>query len=179
MDGKEEKELKIRILAAAVLLLVVGCAIMEPVEVREEKYGKATPVISKAFASPRLSPGDTWKVYLNASDPDGDMKAIICTMEQPGRGSYPVSRTRIPANQRRDLSGYVYLNTRDSESIENTSLTMALQVQDEAGHYSAPVLLPLFLQFKAKQGTPPPELFQNRDLGPIMIRLDAGLGTAR
>ncbi len=171
--------MRIRILAAAVLLLAVGCATLEPVEVREQRYGKATPVISKAFASPKLNPGDTWRVYLNASDPDGDMKQIVCTLEQQGRGYYPASRTRILANQRRDLSGYVYLNTGGAEAIENTSLTLTLQVQDEAGHYSVPVLLPLFLQFKAKQVTPPPELFQNRDLGPIMITLDAGFGNAK
>ncbi len=34
----------------------------------------ASPVITSHFASSDLRPGDTWKIYLKASDSEGDMK---------------------------------------------------------------------------------------------------------
>src|SRR3990170_475969 len=65
----------------AFLFLFLACAAFEPIAVREEKYGKSVPAIHQSFASTKLRPGDTWKVYLNASDADGDLKSIICTID--------------------------------------------------------------------------------------------------
>src|SRR5512136_2546031 len=94
------------------LFFLTGCLAMEPIEVREKTFGSGVPVISQSFASPKISPGGTWKVYLTASDPDGDMKNIVCVIDQPGVGTYPVGITRIKKDEdRRELSGYVYLYT--------------------------------------------------------------------
>jgi hypothetical protein len=46
----------------------------------------ATPVITNSFACRQIRPGDTWKIYLLAEDPEGEMKAIVCTVDQPGAG---------------------------------------------------------------------------------------------
>ncbi|MCX5911855.1 MAG: hypothetical protein NTV04_07985, partial [Deltaproteobacteria bacterium] len=62
-----------------VLLLTVGCATMMSFEEREKLYGKEAPVITETYASKQMSPGDTWKVYLKASDPNGDMESIVAT----------------------------------------------------------------------------------------------------
>ena len=67
------------------------------------------PLITHSFAAKEIRPGDTWRVFLNARDPDGDMKTIFCTVEQPGRGTYPISLFRISESQRRELSGFLYL----------------------------------------------------------------------
>lgn len=53
---------------------ITGCAILEPIEVRQKNYRKAVPVIRQSFASKQIRPGDTWKIYLNAFHPDGDIK---------------------------------------------------------------------------------------------------------
>jgi len=76
-------------------------------------YGRGVPVITQSFASNEIRPGETWKVYLNAHDPDGDMKQIVCVIEQPGVGVYPAAYTRIKADNRKELSGYIYLTTFD------------------------------------------------------------------
>ncbi|MCJ7495779.1 MAG: hypothetical protein MUP68_16330 [Deltaproteobacteria bacterium] len=39
------------------------------------------------------------------------MKYIVCTIDQPGIGTYPVSFTRIKEENRQELSGHIYLNT--------------------------------------------------------------------
>lgn len=157
------------------LFLVSGCAGLEPLEMREGIYGKGIPVITQFFASKQLWPGDTWKVYLIASDPDGNMKNIFCVIERPGV-RYPVGITRIKEENRKEISGYIYLTTfADSIARLNfVNLTLTVQIQDMAGHFSAPMVFPLSIQSRYTQEPPPPGIFRERDLGPIMIRLPVG-----
>lgn len=164
---------------------IVSCAGMEPVQKREETYGKAVPVIHQAFAAKQIWPGETWKVYLIASDPDGDMKNIVSTIDQPGVGTYPVSITKIQEENQKEFSGYVYLNTQSFDDLTFVNLTLTVQIQDKAGHYSQPVTFPLLLSATAQQQeTPVSGVFQEASLGPIMIQLrtirdDGGPGFER
>lgn len=161
-----------RILAGFVLLfLAMGCAAMEPIEVREGMYGKAVPVISQSFASKQISPGDTWKVYLNASDPDGDIKNIVCIIEQPGTGAYPISFLRISEGNRKEFSGFIHLYTGGIKNLDSVNLSLTVQIQDRAGHFSQPAVFPLSFNSRYTQENPPPGMFPEKDLGPIMIRL--------
>jgi len=161
-----------KILALVILpFLTLGCAALEPIEVREKTYGKGVPVITQSFASKQMRPGDTWKVYLNASDPDVDMKNIVCTIEQPGIGTYPVSFTRIKEANRKELSGYIYLNTVGIQGLNFVNITLTVQVQDKAGHLSQPAVFPLSFNLRFEQETPPAGTFLEKDLGPIMITL--------
>ena len=153
------------------LLLTWGCAAMEPIEVREKIYGTSVPVITQSFASKQLRPGDTWKVYLKASDPDGDMKNIYATIEQPGLGTYPISITKIKEGGGKDLSGYVYLNTVGIQGLNFVTITLTVEIQDKAGHFSRPEVFPLSLSFGSRQQSPSPKIFQEKELGPIMIIL--------
>ena len=155
----------------ALLFLVGGCAALAPLEVKEEKYGKSVPVITQSFASKQLRPGDTWKVYLKVSDPDGDLKNIYATIEQPGMGTYPLSVTRIKEAGGKELSGYVYLNTVGVQGLNFVTITLTVEIQDKAGHFSRPAVFPLSLNFLSQQETPPPGTFAEKDLGPIMITL--------
>ena len=154
--------------------LIMGCASMEaqPMEVKEAKYGKHVPVITESFASKQLRPGDTWMVYLKASNPDGDMENILCTIVQPGVGEYPLSINRIKKGDRKELNGYMYLPTVGQDTRLNlVNLTLTVQIQDKAGHYSAPVSFPLTFNTRYSQEQPPKGEFQNHDLGPIMIQV--------
>jgi hypothetical protein len=155
----------------ALLFLASGCAALAPLEVKEEKYGKSVPVITQSFASKEMRPGDTWKVYLKSSDPDGDMKNIYATIEQPGMGTYPVSITKIKEADRKDLAGYIYLNTVGVQGLNYTLLTLTVQIQDKAGHFSQPAVFPLSFNFASQQQTPSPGIFPEKDLGPIIIML--------
>ncbi|MBP1723562.1 MAG: hypothetical protein H6Q44_1267, partial [Deltaproteobacteria bacterium] len=150
---------------------LAGCAAMEPIEVREKTYGTAPPVISQSFASKEARPGDTWKVYLKAEDPNGDMKRIFCTIDQPGMGTYPVSDMRIKEADRKELSGFIYLNIPGRRDLDFVSLTLTLQIQDMAGHLSQPAVFPLALNPRATRESPPPGTFPEKELGPVMIQL--------
>lgn len=158
--------------AGMVSLFLWGCLAMEPVKVREERYGKNVPVITRSFAAQEIRPGDTWKVYLAAKDDDGDMKNILCSIDQPGVGTYPISITRIKAEDQKEFSGYIHLFTDTAPGhFHNVNLTLNVQIEDKAGHYSKPVSFPLSMNSLHRQESPPPNAFQEKDLGPIMIQL--------
>ena len=135
---------------------------------------KGVPIITRSFASPQVSPGDTWRVYLSASDPDGDMKAVYCVIDQPGMGTHPASITRIREDQQRELSGYLYLTTAGMAGSNFGNLVLEIQIRDQAGNFSEPVSFSLSFNPRAHQEEPPPGLFQDRELGPIMITLTSG-----
>jgi len=159
------------ILGVAALFLFTGCAAFESLEVKEQKYGKAPPVVEQSFASKAMKKGDTWKIYLKASDPDGDMKTIIAYFERGvGGGATAVSHTRIKENDRQEINGYLYWYP-GPDSYAVPEMVMTLQIQDMAGHFSNPVSLPLRMQLSGSQELPPEGAFQEKDLGPVMITL--------
>jgi hypothetical protein len=157
------------------LVIGGGCAStekkMEGPKSQIAKPPQAAPVISHSFASPQIAPGRVWKVYLRASDADGDMKEFVCTIHQPGVGTYPVSITRIKEGNQESLSGYLYLNVSAFRNLDFVELTLTVQVRDRAGQFSDPVKFPLSINSRYSQEPPPEGVFQENDLGPIMIQL--------
>ena len=134
------------------------------------------PVITQTFASEEISPGDTWKIYLRAKDSEGEMKAIHATVDQPGRGPQTAGSIPVPEGQRRELSGFLYLNTSGIQGGAFLNLTLTIRIRDGSGHFSQPVSFPLALNPRAVQESPPLGAFPESELGPIMVSLDAGTG---
>ncbi len=162
-----------------ILFLAMGFSTLMAAEVGEGAGVNGVPVITQSFASKEVMPGETWKVYLNVSDPDGGLKNIFAVVDQPGVGPYPLSIIRIQGENHKELSGYIYLNTSNPySSLEFTPLKLIVQVQDRAGHFSAPVVFPLFIQGRATQEAPPQGVFKDEDLGPVMVTLHGILGGA-
>ncbi len=157
----------------SVVLLLAGCASMQANQ-GNPQAASARPVITQAFAAPEMRTGDAWKIYINASDPNGDMEYVVATVDQLGRGGgYPPSYTRIKSGGRQQLSGYVYLNTANNvqQGLNFTNLVMTVQIKDRNGNMSNPVSFPLHFQLSAVQQPPPAGVFQEANLGPIMIQI--------
>jgi hypothetical protein len=160
-----------------ILFLAMGCSTLKTAEVREGAEGKAIPVITQSFASKEVSGGDTWKIYLNASDPDGGLESIFAVVDQTDVEEYPVSIIRIPGQNPKELSGYIYLDTwNPDETLDLITLKLTVQIQDKAGNFSAPMVFPLFIQGRATQEAPPEGVFKEQALGPIMVTLHSVLG---
>ncbi len=137
-----------------------------------EAANPAIPVIQQSFASKEIQPDGNWKVYITASDPDGEMKYIFACIEQPGVENYPASIIRIRKENLQQLSGYIYLNTVGvGNSMNSKQITLSVHIQDKSGQFSTPVVFPLSFDFRYSQAKPPEGVFQEKDLGPIMIRL--------
>ncbi len=153
------------------LCLAVGCAALA----RADAPGKAIPVINQAFASKELRAGDTWKVYLKSSDPNGNMRYVVCTLYQPGWGDYPASRTRISSEDSKELNGYIYLNTLipgGYNFLNFHTISLTVQIQDKKGNYSKPMEFALYFDPRATvQEEPPAGVFKEQALGPILVHL--------
>jgi len=168
-------------LVAGLMILfgMVSCAHMGGMEEKEKVYGKNPPVIGQSFASNQCRPGDQWKIYVLASDPDGDMETMIAVVEQAGMGSYPVSMTKIKGENAKELSGYFYLNTNSpygSVFLNNLELILSIQIKDKAGHTSQTVTLSVLLLSGITPKSPPGGVFKEMELGPIMVVLRPGSG---
>ena len=144
---------KIVLSAFVVFLLTMGSIYIA----RAQVSGLAVPVITQAFASKQIRPGQTWKVYLNVSDPNGEIKNIYAIIDQPGVGQYPVTTIRIKEENRKELSGYIYLpGSSQWDQLEFVNITLTVQVQDQSGAFSAPAVFPLAFSSRASQeGTTP------------------------
>ena len=165
---------KILVAVFVFLCLAMGCATLE-----ESPKGavRATPVITQSFAAGEIRVGETWKIYLNASDPDGEMIKIYGIVDQPGQ-TYPLSITRVSKENAKELSGYLYLSTaRPATPLVGTSITLTVQIQDRSGNFSQPVVFPLVLKNLPSQEAPPQGVFKERDLGPVMVTVKALIGT--
>jgi hypothetical protein len=150
------------------LFLVMGYAALA----EAEGGAGATPVITQGFAAREAWPGQTWKIYLKASDPNGDMKNIYAVVEQPGVGQYPLSIIRVKEENKKEISGYIYLVTSTPHYPLNfVHLTVTVNIQDRSGNFSAPAVFGLSLNPRSAQEAPPQGVFKEQELGPIMIRL--------
>ena len=157
-----------------VLILAAGCAMIEP-GTQRAREAKKPPVIVQSFASKELRPGDVWKIYLKASDPEGQMKYIFATVSQPGVSAYPISIIRIKGENQKELSGYIYLNTAPAAQVNFFNLTLALSVTIKGpGGFSQPAVFPLSFEASATPEVPPDGVFKEENLGPISVTLQAG-----
>jgi hypothetical protein len=159
-----------RFWAAAGVLLCLTIGFLSLAGAQAGKQGGL--VITQSFASKEINTGGTWKIYLKASHPDGEMASIFATVDQPGVGQYPLSMMKLKEENRKEFSGFVYLSTSSPYgSLDGISLTLTIQIQDKSKTFSQPVVFPLLIQNRATQETPPPGVFKEQELGPVMVIL--------
>ncbi len=140
------------------------------------KPGGSPPVITHWFASEELHHGDIWKIYLEANDPDGDMREFVCIFDQVGYGSYSPNYLIIKKRYREGLRGYLNFFSSAGGGYqlpEWTILKLTVFIRDKGGNASNRVVFPLVLSQGAKQGPPPPpfDIGGLEKLGTIMVQL--------
>ena len=156
-----------KILAEGFVFLCLAIGYATPA--RADVTGKAVPVITQSFASTKVWPGETWKVYLNASDPNGEIIKISAIVDQPEQ-IYPEGITKVSKENGKELSGYLYLSTATLANVlDGTSITLWVQIQDRAGNFSQPAIFPLIIKSVATQAAPPQGVFKEGDLGPVVL----------
>jgi type II secretory pathway predicted ATPase ExeA len=134
-----------------------------------------SPAIIQSFAPKRLRPGDLCKVYLRALDRNGDMKYILCLLEN---GGPRLSIIKIKEENQEYFSGYLFFSTSEKNSwLNHTDLTLSIWIKDSAGHLSQPARFFLSLQPDIIPERPPRNLFEEISLGPVMTPLPNPLDT--
>jgi len=156
----------------SVLMLLFLCTHCTTVLEKEARYGVNPPTITATFAKATIVSGDTWKIYINAFDEDGDMGMIvISSLIQDGWVPYPVDTIRIKEDSGRNLSGYLYLTTSPFEELWNVNVGLSLYIIDKAGHRSEIKDFTLRLFSKESKEAVNKALFSETPLGPIKIDL--------
>ncbi len=133
------------------------------------------PVVTRSFASEKVSHNDKWKIYVEAHDPDGDMRQIV-VMVNRGRSRSRFNYVGIKKGDQAKLLGYINCfiwSGIGTDRNEWAELTLTLSIRDKGGNTSNRVVFPLALSQGAKQG-PPPSLFETgglKALGTIWVDL--------
>ena len=160
------------------LLLLGGCASLNPEKVKRKRYQEelkltSSPVIIDYYAAEAIRPGDSWRIYLHAKDSDGDIKDIACVLEQAGGSPY-ISVTRLKSTQGQEVAGYLLLRTPRDRDLMADLFTMKVTVVDIQGNSSEPIELPLQFGLEAKQKIPEKwEKVPERKLGTVGIRIES------
>lgn len=161
---KRKRQVRILVFAFLVTLAFLsGCAYFS----KPAPVGDAPPVIDKIFASPTLYRWDTWKIFIQAHDPDGDMWEIRFRIKQPGVGYNEFQGdVRLPADLWEKMDGYCYmLPPGPRQKVSFIDLVMSVQVVDRGGRSSEKFELPLSMGGRA--GVPDPEGFSRVPLVPV------------
>jgi hypothetical protein len=116
-----------------------------------------SPVIEGYYASKTVSAGDTWKIFLRAKDPEGDMLYIACMVSETGYG--PVNSVEIPltGKDRAEFSGYLAMpiEVEDPFEVAGINLTTTILIRDGQGNASQSIQLSFTLDGESEQAVPP------------------------
>ena len=166
----------------SVLLVAVIASILMGLSLEGRAQTKGSPpVINFSWAQDKIRQGNDWRIYISATDPDGDMYRIYCRVEQAGGQSYLQDITNIKKGMEGHLAGYLVLRTYSAQDLFGVSLTLSVIIADRAGNESKPLLFPLSINGERTKLLPadqvPPDLAKALDqrithIGVDLIRRD-------
>ena len=136
---------------------------------------KGELIVNFAYAPEKIRQGDTWKVYLSVTDPEGNMHQIVCRVEQPGESYYKPSLIYLKRGMEKQFAGYFVLDTKHPTELDD--FVLALSILDRAGNVRKTLRFPLEFDQSAEPMKPlPPDMEKdlNRRIG--MIDIDWVLG---
>jgi hypothetical protein len=166
------KMTRVAFIISLILLLVLGFHL----EGKCQPKGSA-PVIDFAWAQEKIRQREDWRIYISATDPDGNMSRISCRVDQVGGGDYRPDITNVKKGMEGKLTGYLVLRTNSPQDLYGVSLTLTLIIADRGGNESKPVFFPLTINGERMKPPPPdrtpPDLAKelNQRLGYIGIDL--------
>ena len=166
------------------VLLAIPVMLTHSKSLGRGKSRGSPPVITHSFASKEISRGDIWRIYVEANDPDGDMRQFVCALRQVGYGDYSSEYVIIKRRHREKMKGYLTFNSGAGEGFrlpEWTQFSMTIYIRDRGRNTSDKVVFPLTLSLGSRQGAPPPPFDVNglERLGAISIELVGGRGRSR
>lgn len=170
---------------AAIVGMVSGCVALDQrgIQELESAYGANPPKIETSFASRTVAAGDTWKVYIRGSDPDGDLRFLNVSLWMATAVMTPIRLELLPEHSRA-ISGYMSLDTnRFSDGFLRLTpgeIRLYVSLEDRAGHRSDLSVLHTSLILGAKQDRPAPGTFEERYLGsvPLEFLMQGGMGAS-
>ena len=166
-------------------ILISGCASFTRCEKISTSGMGQPPVILDSYAPSQIRPGATWRVYLRAKDPDGDMKQMIQVIMRGGSGPFNTTFAPLRAEHRAEMDGFFFLRTpspaqADYSRLGFMGLTLRITLLDCQGNKSESVEFPLHFTLKAAHELPAEwQDVADHSLGAIMFDLGDMLNRSR
>lgn len=149
---------------AVLLGLVLGLAVLGTAL---ESRAQTAPVLEKVWVSPQVNHGDLLKIYIKASDREGDMRWIMVSAGR-GKGAIYGSVIRLRKENRKELNGYVFWDTGKAVQ-KSVSGTVEITIEDWKGNESETLSLPVNIVSIGAKSQPAPGEFKEKAIGPVMI----------
>ena len=169
----------------ALSILISGCASFTRCEKTSTSDKGQPPVILDSYAASQIRPGATWRVYLRAKDPDGDMKKTIQFLGRGESGFFKTSYVPLKAEYSAEMDGYFFLRTpspaqADYSRLGFMGLTLRIVLFDCQENKSEYVVFPLHFELEAPHDLPPEwQDVADSSLGAIMFDLGDMLNKSR
>ena len=142
-------------------LIVLGTAV--------ESSAQGGPALEKVWAPSEVNFGDMLKIYIKASDPEGDMRWVMISAGKSGENDPAASvPLRLKKQFRKNVNGYVYCQT-DRAIDRKVEGKFVIQIEDFKGNESQPMSVIVNLVPKGAKAQKAPADFQEIPIGPIML----------
>ena len=166
-----KEKIRGRLVWMGLALLTVTLAACSGPILKPAPVGDHPPVIDRFEASPTVSWGETWRIFLKAHDPDGDIWEIFFEIDQPGILYDSLhGYVRLPESMWKEMDGYCYLQISPSPWVMGrVDLTMSVTLVDRGGRRSKTIKMPLTVG--PTRQAPAPAGFRNEPLIPVPYRL--------
>jgi hypothetical protein len=161
----------------AISVLIWGCASFTQCEKISTSGKGQPPVILDSYAPDEIRPGATWRVYIRAKDPDGDMKDMVQILLRGDSGPFKTTFAPLKAKNSTEMGGYFFLRTPTSTQADYSrlgygGLTLRIAIRDCQENQSEHVEFPLRFSYEKSRELPPEwKDVANRSLGSIMFDL--------
>jgi hypothetical protein len=160
--------------------LVWGCTTSSQHKPKTQKRKGQAPVLVDHYAAEVVRSGNTWKLYLQAKDKDGDMKYIGVLMYQPGVGYYPISVTYIKEEESKEFAGYVFMRVPADKNLIGDTLELTVVVRDHNQNASASINLKLAFAHVSTENVPEKWQFATEHrLGALKFEISRTAGWGR
>lgn len=162
-----------------------GCASFTQCEKISTSGKGQPPIILDSYAPSQIRPGATWRVYLRAKDPDGDMKDMVQVLVMGGSGPFKTSFVPLRAEHSEEMGGYFFFRTpspsqADYNRLGFLGITLRAAIRDCQKNESGYVEFPLHFTYEASHDLPPAwKDVSDRSLGAIMFDLGDLLNKGR
>ena len=155
------------ILLVFALGLLVFCA-------TEDGLAQGAPKIEQIWASPEVAYGQILRVYIKASDPEGDMKLVQVNAKwgekdvtAQSANSVASATIRLGKEWRKNLNGYLYFDTKQAFQKNIADGIIEVVIEDSQGNESMPMSVPVKILQKGAKAEKAPAEFKDLAIGPI------------
>jgi hypothetical protein len=133
---------------------------------------KGELIVNFAYAPEKIRQGDTWKIYLSVTDPEGNMHQVVCRIEIPGESYYKPSIVYLKKGMEKQFTGYFALYTQASTKLDD--FVLAVNILDRAGNVRKTLRFPLEFDGGEPMKPLPPDVEKdlNRRIGMFDVDWD-------